>query len=105
MSDPEDRKPTGAASTVRTTRDDARSRYEGSLDGEVVTVLDFVRDGDVLTITHTGTDPAFRGRGLASAVTGAAFADVRRRGEKVRPSCPFAVAYLNDHPELADLRV
>lgn len=90
--------------TVETTRDDERSRYEGRLDGEVVTVLDFVRDGDVLLLTHTGTEPAFRGRGLASAVTQAALDDVRRRGEKVRPSCPFAVDFLDDHPEYADLR-
>ena len=67
-------------------------------------MLDFVRRGDVLTLTHTGTEPAFRGRGLASAVTEAALDDVRRRGEKVRPSCPFAAAFLQDHPEYADLR-
>jgi|tagenome__1003787_1003787.scaffolds.fasta_scaffold20502670_2 predicted GNAT family acetyltransferase len=89
---------------VETSRDEARSRYEGRVDGKVVTVLDFVRRGDVLTLTHTGTEPAFRGRGLASAVTEAALDDVRRRGEKVRPSCPFAAAFLQDHPEYADLR-
>lgn len=90
---------------VQTTRDDDRSRYEGRVAGEVVTVLDFVRDGDVLTLTHTGTDPAHRGQGLASAVTEAALRDVRRRGERVRPSCPFAVDFLDEHPEFADLRV
>lgn len=89
---------------VTTTRDDARSRYEGRIDGEVVTVLDFVRQGDVLVLTHTGTEPAFRGRGLATTVTAAALDDVRRRGEKVRPSCPFAVDFLDEHPEYADLR-
>jgi len=90
---------------VQTLRDDGRSRYEGRVDGEVVTVLAFVRHGDVLDLTHTATEPAFRHRGLAGTVTGAALDDVRRRGEKVRPSCPFAVAFLDDHPEYADLRV
>ena len=104
VADHEDRAPTDAASRVRTSRDDERSRYEGALDGEVVTVLDFVREGAVLTLTHTGTEPAFRGQGLASAVTEAALADIRNRGEKVRPSCPFAAAFLRDHPEFADLR-
>ena len=91
------------ADDVQTTRDDERSRYEGRIDGQVVTVLDFVRQGDVLTLTHTGTEPEFRGRGLAGAVTGAALDDVRSRGEKVRPSCPFAVDFLDAHPEYADL--
>ena len=90
---------------LETVRDDARSRYEGRIDGEVVTVLAFVREGDVLALTHTGTEPVFREQGLASALTEAALDDVRRRGEKVRPSCPFAVEFLDDHPEYADLRV
>ena len=42
---------------VQTTRDDERSRYEGRIDGEVVTVLAFVRRGDVLDLTHTATEP------------------------------------------------
>ncbi len=89
---------------VQTTRDDERSRFEGRVDGRVVTVLAFVRHGNVLDLTHTGTDPAFRGRGLASAVTAAALDEVRSRGEKVRPSCPFAAAFLDQHPEYADLQ-
>jgi uncharacterized protein len=90
---------------IQTVRDDARSRYEGRVDGRVVTVLAFVRHGDVLDLVHTGTEPEFRDRGLASELTRAALDDVRRRGEKVRPSCPFAVDFLDDHPEFADLRV
>ena len=88
---------------VQTSRDDAGSRYEGRVDGEVVTVLAYVRRGDVLDLTHTATEPAFRNQGLASAVTAAALDDVRSRGEKVRPSCPFAVAFLDEHPEYGDL--
>ncbi len=88
---------------VQTVRDDDRSRYEGRVDGELVTVLAFTRHGDVLDLTHTGTEPEFRHRGLAGAVTRDALDDIRRRGEKVRPSCPFAVTFLDDHPEYADL--
>jgi predicted GNAT family acetyltransferase len=90
---------------IQTTRDDERSRYEGRVDGEVVSVLAYVRHGDVLDLTHTATEPEHRNQGLASAVTRAALEDVRQRGEKVRPSCPFAVAFLDEHPEYADLRV
>jgi predicted GNAT family acetyltransferase len=89
---------------LHTVRDEERSRYEGSLDGEVVSVLAYVRRGDLLDLVHTATEPAYRNRGLASEVTRAALEDVRRRGEKVHPSCPFAVEFLDDHPEFADLR-
>lgn len=90
---------------VETVRNDDESRYEGRLAGRIVTTVDFVADGPVLTIIHTGTDPAYRGRGLAGTVTQAALEDVRRRGERVRPACGFAVTYLDAHQEFADLRV
>ena len=89
---------------IKTVRNEDDSRYEGRVDGVVVTVLDFVRDGSVLKLTHTGTDPDHRGQGLAGAVTRAALADIRRRGEQVVPYCPFAVDFLDHHPEFADLR-
>lgn len=89
---------------LQTVRDDGQSCYEGRIDGEVVTMLGFVREGDVLALVHTATEPAFRERGLATALTRDALVDVRRRGEKVRPSCPFAVEFLDAHPEFADLR-
>lgn len=86
------------------TRDDDRSRYTGQLDGEPATVIDFARHGDVLTFTHTGTEPRFRGRGLAGETTRQALADVRAAGLTVEPLCSFTVAYFAEHPEVADLR-
>lgn len=82
-----------------------RSRYEGRLDGDLATVIDVVPHGEVLVVTHTGTEPAYRGRGLAGRTTAAALEDVRRRGLRVDAVCPFTAAYLDDHPEVADLRV
>lgn len=93
-----------AAGALRVSRDDDRSRYTGHLDGELATVIDFTRHGDVLTFTHTGTEPRFRGRGLAGETTRQAFEDVRAAGLTVEPVCSFTVAYVAEHPEVADLR-
>ncbi len=81
-----------------------RSRYEGHQDGRLTTVVDVVRRGDVLLVTHTGTEPEFRGQGLAGRTTEQVLADVRSRGLKVEPLCPFTAHYLDTHPEVADLR-
>jgi predicted GNAT family acetyltransferase len=89
--------------TVR--RDDERSRYEGWADEEIVSVMEYQRRGDVLVITHTGTEPAARGRGRAGELTEQALADVRAQGWRVHPICPFTVEYLDAHPEHDDLRV
>ncbi len=92
------------APDVEVVRDDERSRYEGRLDGELTTVIDFTRDADVLTVTHTGTEPRWRGRGLAGETTRLALEDVRAAGLRVIPVCPFTVDYFDQHPDVADLR-
>jgi len=89
---------------LRVVRDDERSRYEGHVGDEVATVVDFQRQGDVLVVTHTGTEPHWRGRGLAGETTRQALADVAASGLRVRAICPFTADYLDAHPELADLR-
>ncbi len=90
-------------SAVQVSRDDARSRYQGLLDGELATVIDFRRRGDVLAFVHTGTEPRFRGRGLAGETTRLALEDVRAAGLTVEPLCSFTKAYFAEHPEVADL--
>ncbi|CAA9302558.1 MAG: hypothetical protein AVDCRST_MAG61-1134 [uncultured Friedmanniella sp.] len=92
------------AAALRVSRADDSSRYEGRLAGELATVIDFHRRGDVLVFTHTGTEPRWRGRGLAAATTRQALEDVRVQGLRVRAVCSFTAAYFDDHPEVADLR-
>ncbi|WP_375422791.1 GNAT family N-acetyltransferase [uncultured Friedmanniella sp.] len=89
---------------LQLTRNDDLSRYEGRLDGALTSVADFHRVGDVLVVTHTGTEPEFRGRGLAGELTRLLLDEVRERGLKVDPGCPFTAHYFDTHPEVSDLR-
>jgi predicted GNAT family acetyltransferase len=102
MSDPDVTSPPPDSLEVTFAED--RSRYEGHLDGRLTTVVDVDRRGDVLVVTHTGTEPEFRGQGLAGRTTEQVLADARSRGWKVDAVCPFTDHYLQTHPELADLR-
>ncbi len=81
----------------------AEERYEISLDGQRVGLADYYRRGDVVVIPHTETTPPFGGRGLASRLVGFALDDIRSRGLKVDPVCPFVAAYIGKHSEYADL--
>lgn len=85
------------------TRNDARSRYEGRVGAALATVIDFDWQDPTMTITHTGTEPEWRGRGLAGEATAYALADIRRLGRRVRPACPFTVEFMRTHPEFDDL--
>lgn len=57
----------------------------------------------VVVFTHTEVDPAFEGQGIGSQLAAGALDQVRAAGEKIVPLCPFIKAYVQRHPEYADL--
>jgi predicted GNAT family acetyltransferase len=78
-------------------------RYEIEVDGEVAGFLLYRREPDVLELVHTDVDPKWEGKGVGGALVQGALDDVRARGLKIRPYCPFVAAYLRRHPEYQDL--
>jgi predicted GNAT family acetyltransferase len=78
-------------------------RYELHLDGQLVGLVDYRRDGQDVVLPHTETSPGFGGRGLAGRLVGFALDDIRARGLHVVPACPFVADYIGKHPEYADL--
>jgi predicted GNAT family acetyltransferase len=81
----------------------AALRYELWTDEVLAGWIQYTRAGDVVTLVHTDVDPAFEGRGLGSVLVAGTLDDVRSRGKRIRPLCPFVAAYLRRHPEYADL--
>lgn len=80
----------------------ALSRFE--LDADGVTVFMNYRLADnVISLDHTETPLAARGRGLASQLVEGVVQIARARGLKVVPRCPFVRAYFDQHPEQGDL--
>lgn len=78
------------------------SRYEAHLDGELAGFAAYTRRGSSIVFTHT--EVQLEGQGVGSALVRGALDDVRRRGGlTVVPRCPFVRAYLEKHPEYADL--
>jgi predicted GNAT family acetyltransferase len=81
----------------------AEQRYEARLDGELAGFAQY-RDAPGRRIfTHTEVDDAFEGRGVGSRLAAAALDDARGRGLRVVPRCPFIAAYIERHPDYADL--
>jgi predicted GNAT family acetyltransferase len=68
-------------------------------------VLDYVLDGNTMTIVHTGVPPPIAGRGIAAELVHSALAAARTQGWKVVPACSYAADYMAKHPhECAELR-
>ena len=80
----------------------ALSRFELEADG-VTAFMNYKRAGNVLTLNHTETPVAARGRGIASNLVEAVLEEARARGLKIVPRCPFVRAYLAKHPQYSDL--
>ena len=77
-------------------------RYELDVDGEIATVYYRLAPG-VITLVHTEVPEALGGRGIGSRLVRAVLEDVRARGLKVVPRCPFVTAWMGKHPEFNDL--
>ena len=80
----------------------AMQRYELNVDGSVA-FANYRLSPGVVTITHTETPAALRGRGIASLLVKGTLEKIRADGLKVVAGCGFVVDYLSKHPEFSDL--
>ncbi|QNK81736.1 GNAT family N-acetyltransferase [Nakamurella sp. PAMC28650] len=78
-------------------------RFRLTVDGEEAGVLDYVPGPGTWDITHTYSDPKFRGTGVASELVQRVFDDARAAGLLIVPSCPYIPVWLSRHPIESDL--
>lgn len=84
-------------------RNDEKSRYEISVDGEFAGLAAYADRGDQRVLYHTEIEQAFGGRGLSNVLVTEALADIRAAGKRVVAVCPLVAAFLHKHPDQADL--
>ena len=80
----------------------AMRRYELNIEGSVA-FANYRRTPGIVTITHTETPAALRGRGIASQLIEGALKQIRADGLKVVAGCGFVADYLAKHPEFSDV--
>ncbi len=71
--------------------------------GSQIAVLNYHRNGDTITFTHTGVPTEFEGRGFGSRLVHAGMEYAREKGLKVEPMCWFVAGYIDRHPEYQNL--
>ena len=81
-----------------------RHRYEVSLDGEMVGLLDYRRDGNgVVHLTHAEVSPRVGGQGIGTQLVQGALDDLAEKGERIVPVCSFVRAFVRDNPDYGRL--
>ena len=76
-----------------------RHRFEASVDGQPAGYSTYDLGPDRVVFLHTKVKPEFEGRGVGSRLAKFAVEDVRGRGLRITPVCPFIRAYLKRHRE------
>ncbi|GIJ28041.1 N-acetyltransferase [Micromonospora qiuiae] len=83
--------------------DPAKRRYEILVDDALAGFAQYLPRDEVLIFTHTEVDPGFQNKGVGSALMRGTLDQVRAQGQRVVSRCPFMTAFINRHPEYADL--
>ncbi|HEY6569518.1 MAG TPA: GNAT family N-acetyltransferase [Candidatus Limnocylindrales bacterium] len=97
---------TGGADSAFEVRDNTDAhRFEAWVDGALAGFSEYEPRDGWLVFVHTEVLPAFEGKGVGSRLATWALDDVRARGLKLTPQCPFIAAFIKRHPAYADLVV
>ena len=79
------------------------SRYIAMIDDEMVGLVDYHFRGELQFFDHTEVIGSHEGAGIGTKLVIRALEDVRARGGKMVPACPFFDLYVQRHPEYQDL--
>ncbi|MGC0273531.1 GNAT family N-acetyltransferase [Pseudactinotalea sp. Z1739] len=82
-----------------------QQQFVATAGGEHLGRLEYERRADVVALRHTLVEPAAEGRGVGSALARTALDWIRAEGRRVDPVCPFVAAWIERHPDYADLVV
>jgi predicted GNAT family acetyltransferase len=80
----------------------AHHRFELAVDGHIAATY-YELAGGVITFVHTEVPPELGGKGVGSRLVKGALDQVRADGLKVVAQCPFVKAWIDKHPDYADL--
>lgn len=79
-----------------------KHRFELAL-GDALAIAEYRVEDGKLVLTHTEVPEELSGQGVGSKLAKGVFEAIRASGRKVVPRCPFMAAFVDRHPEYADL--
>jgi len=88
---------------VKVTDQPDRSRYEGFVGDTLAGIVEYQSVDGERAVLHTEVFSAFEGKGVGGALARGVLDDLRARGIKVRPFCPFIAGWIRRHQDYLDL--
>lgn len=78
--------------------DEKERKFYAVVDGQEA-VIEYAKMGDTYNLAHTFVPEQLRGRGIAEDLVRGALDQIREKGAKFLPSCPYIQTFLKKHPE------
>lgn len=78
-------------------------RYEAYVGSALAGFTTYHSQPGLVTILHTEIERPFEGQGIGSELVLRVLDDIRGKGARVLPVCPFVLAFLQRHPQYDDL--
>ncbi len=88
--------------TIQVQHDDKQSKFYAELEGGEA-VIEYEKRGDSYDLTHTFVPPPLRGQGVADELARQTLDQIRSKGGKIVPSCPFIRSFVERMKEYQDL--
>lgn len=77
--------------------------YHNDESGKKLAEITWKKQGDVLYVDHTFTDPSLRGQGIAGQLVDKVAEYARQENLKIMPICPYVVRKFNEDEQYSDL--
>lgn len=79
------------------------NRSAAYIDGKHVGECEFTVEGNIWSITHTGVDPAYGGRGIAKMLVLKVIEEARGQQVRIIPVCSYAKRVMEGKEEFLDV--
>lgn len=81
------------------------NRSAAYVDGKHVGECEFTVEGSVWSITHTGVDSAYGGRGIAKMLVLKVIEEARKQQVRINPICSYAQRMMEGKEEFSDVLI
>lgn len=83
---------------MRILDDETAKKFYAMVDGREARI-EYARTGDVYNLLHTFVPEELRGHGVAEQLVQGTLDQIKEKGAKFIPTCPFVQAFLKRHQE------
>ena len=94
---------TGSDSAVTVVDNPSEHRYEARLGKNLAGFSVYENTANSVIVLHTEVAPEYGGHGVGGRLAAGVLDDLRARGLRVTPRCPFIADYIRHHAQYADM--